>query len=163
MPAQQNDGRNAPFIHYNITRARIISTQENGQAQLAEARRAATYPRAFAPPYHSASGIEAENAVRCNAKRSALHEPSQRAATGNAPHCVGKARMHTLSLQSATPIPTTDYESPKSIPHQSPLLLLLLREKRSGRHQSKLEGAKKHTINTILSSKENHRSPLQAI
>lgn len=77
------------YIIY-ITRARSISTQENGQAQPAEARRAATYPRAFAPPYHSASGIEAENAVRCNAKRSALRRPTHRTAMANAPHCVGK-------------------------------------------------------------------------
>ena len=77
------------YIIY-IIHVRIFSIQQNGQAQPAEARRAATYPRAFAPPYHSASGIEAENAVRCNAKRSALRRPTHCTAMATAPHCVGK-------------------------------------------------------------------------
>lgn len=38
------------YIIY-ITRARIISTQENGQAQPAEARRAANCPSVPTPPF----------------------------------------------------------------------------------------------------------------
>ena len=164
MPAQQNDGRNAPLIHYiYYTRAHFLHTRRTDKCSLPKCPTRQPAQEHSPHPHHSTADIKTGNAVRCMSHRSALHQPSQRAATGNAPRYVGKGRMHTLSLQGATPIPTADSESPKSIPHQSLFHLFSSRDKHSGRQRSKLEEAKKHTINTILSSKENHRSPPQAI